>query len=39
MPLEQAQAIAASRLTAIHAQLLPLLQTKQPITLEIGSGH
>ena len=39
MPLEQAHAIAASRLTAIRAQLTPLLQTSLPITLEIGSGH
>ncbi len=39
MPLEQAHAIAVSRLAAISAQLEPLLQPTQSLTLEIGSGH
>jgi tRNA (guanine-N7-)-methyltransferase len=39
MPLEIAQALSASRLTEIRAQLSSLLPTTRPITLEIGSGH
>lgn len=39
MPLEIAQALTASRLAEIRAQLAPLLPTTKPITLEIGSGH
>jgi tRNA (guanine-N7-)-methyltransferase len=39
MPLEIAQALTASRLTDLRAQLAPLLQTNLPVTLEIGSGH
>ncbi len=39
MPLEIAQALTASRLAEIRAQLSPLLPTAKPITLEIGSGH
>ncbi|MFA6961454.1 MAG: methyltransferase domain-containing protein [Opitutaceae bacterium] len=39
MPLEQAQAITASRLADLRARLIPLLKTKLPITLEVGSGH
>ena len=39
MPLEFAQALAASRLADLRAQLAPLLRTSLPLTLEIGSGH
>ena len=39
MPLEIAQALSASRLAEIRAQLSSLLPTTRPITLEIGSGH
>jgi tRNA (guanine-N7-)-methyltransferase len=39
MPLELAQALTASRLADLRAQLAPLLQTALPVTLEIGSGH
>lgn len=39
MPLEQAQALSASRLTELRARLAPLLETPLPLTLEIGSGH
>ncbi len=39
MPLEIAQALSASRLAEIRAQLSPLLPTTRPTTLEIGSGH
>jgi tRNA (guanine-N7-)-methyltransferase len=39
MPLEIAQALTASRLADLRAQLAPLLQTTLPVTLEIGSGH
>jgi tRNA (guanine-N7-)-methyltransferase len=39
MPLEIAQAITASRLTELRARLAPLVQTRLPLTLEIGSGH
>lgn len=39
MPLEKVQALNAARLAALRAQLAPLLETKLPITLEIGSGH
>lgn len=39
MPLEIAQALSASRLAEIRAQLARLLPATQPITLEIGSGH
>ena len=39
MPLEIAQALTASRLADLRAQLAPLLRTTLPVTLEIGSGH
>ncbi|CAM3132152.1 tRNA (guanine(46)-N(7))-methyltransferase TrmB [Rariglobus hedericola] len=39
MPLETAQAITATRLAELRALLAPLLETKLPLTLEIGSGH
>lgn len=39
MPLEQAQAIATSRIADLRASLAPLLQTPLPLTLEIGCGH
>jgi len=39
MPLEIAQAIAASRIADLRASLAPLLQTRLPLTLEIGCGH
>lgn len=39
MPLEQAQALQASRLADLRARLATLLQTTLPLTLEIGSGH
>jgi tRNA (guanine-N7-)-methyltransferase len=39
MPLEIAQAITDNRLTTLRALLAPLLQTRLPLTLEIGSGH
>lgn len=39
MPLEKAQAIHATRLADLRARLVPLLKTKLPVTLEVGSGH
>lgn len=39
MPLELAQAITESRLAELRERLGPLLQTKLPLTLEIGCGH
>lgn len=39
MPLEQAQALAATRLADLRARLAPLLKTTLPLTLEVGSGH
>lgn len=39
MPLEIAQAITESRLADIRAQVAPLLETRLPLTLEVGSGH
>ena len=39
MPLEIAQALTATRLTELRVLLAPLLQTRLPLTLEIGSGH
>ncbi|MET0262415.1 MAG: SAM-dependent methyltransferase [Rariglobus sp.] len=39
MPLEQAQAITTARLADLRERLATLLQTKLPLTLEIGSGH
>jgi tRNA (guanine-N7-)-methyltransferase len=39
MPLEVAQAITESRLAELRERLVPLLKTRLPITLEIGSGH
>lgn len=39
MPLELAQAIAQRRLAELRERLGPLLQTKLPLTLEVGCGH
>lgn len=39
MPLEVAQAITESRLAELRERLVPLLATRLPITLEVGSGH
>jgi tRNA (guanine-N7-)-methyltransferase len=39
MPLEIVQAITESRLADIRARVAPLLETKLPLTLEVGSGH
>jgi tRNA (guanine-N7-)-methyltransferase len=40
MPLEQAQALTASRLAELRARLSPLIAgTTLPITLEVGCGH
>ena len=39
MPLEIAQALTESRLTDLRRLLAPLLQTRLPLTLEVGSGH